>query len=198
MMETLKVITDEELVLSYSMGNNLAFDELLHRHQKNVYNYIYFIIRNRELAEDIFQETFVKAIMTIKQGRYTENGKFRAWIMRIAHNLIIDHFRQEKNENTVSNDGVEIDLLNDATLCESTVEDELVQSQIMMDIRKLVTYLPDSQREVLEMRYYKGLSFKEISEQKGVSINTALGRMRYAILNMRKMAEENGMILSVN
>ncbi|MDL2214575.1 sigma-70 family RNA polymerase sigma factor [Dysgonomonas sp. OttesenSCG-928-M03] len=197
-METLKVITDEELVVSYSMGNNLAFDELLHRHQKNVYNYIYFIIRNRELAEDIFQETFVKAIMTIKQGRYTENGKFRAWIMRIAHNLIIDHFRQEKNENTVSNDGVEIDLLNDATLCENTIEDKLVQSQIIMDIRKLVAYLPDSQREVLEMRYYQGLSFKEISEQKGVSINTALGRMRYAILNMRKMAEENGMILSVN
>jgi len=197
-MEALKIITDEELVVSYSMGNNLAFDELLNRHQKNVYNYIYFIVRNRELAEDIFQETFVKAIMTIKQGRYTENGKFRAWIMRIAHNLVIDHFRQEKNENTVSNDEMEVDLFNNAALCDDTIEDKLVYSQIMSDIKRLIAFLPASQREVLEMRYYQGLSFKEISEKKGVSINTALGRMRYAILNMRKMAEDNGMILSLN
>lgn len=196
-MGTLKIMTDEELVVSYSNGNNLAFDELLHRHQKNVYNYIYFIIRNRELTEDVFQETFIKAIMTIKQGRYTENGKFRAWIMRIAHNLIIDHFRQEKNENTVSNEETEVDLFNNPALCDATIEDHLIYTQILEDVRKLIAYLPDTQREVLEMRYYQGLSFKEISEQKGVSINTALGRMRYAILNMRKMAEENGILLSI-
>lgn len=196
-METLRLMTDEELVVSYSDGNNLAFDELLHRHQKNLYNYIYFIIRNRELTEDVFQETFVKAIVTIKQGRYTENGKFRAWIMRIAHNLIIDYFRQEKSENTVSNEESEIDLFNNPALSDVTIEEQLVYSQILDDVRKLIAYLPDTQREVLEMRYYQGLSFKEISERKGVSINTALGRMRYAILNIRKMAEENGILLSM-
>ncbi|MBF0577886.1 RNA polymerase sigma factor [Dysgonomonas sp. GY617] len=196
-MDVLKNMTDEELVISYSIGNNLAFDELLLRHQKNVYNYIYFIIRNREMAEDVFQETFIKAITTIKQGRYVENGKFRAWIMRIAHNLVIDYFRQERNENTVSNDETEIDLLNNANLCEGTIEDQLIYGQILQDVKKLIQYLPESQREVLEMRYYQGLSFKEISEQTGISINTALGRMRYAILNIRKMAEENGIILSV-
>ena len=196
-MDVLKDMTDEELVISYSIGNNLAFDELLLRHQKNVFNYIYFIIRNREMAEDVFQETFIKAITTIKQGRYTENGKFRAWIMRIAHNLVIDYFRQERSENTVSNDETEIDLLNNANLCDETIEDRLVYGQILEDVKKLVLYLPQSQKEVLEMRYYQGLSFKEISEQTGISINTALGRMRYAILNIRKMAEENGIILSV-
>lgn len=196
-MDVLKDMTDEELVISYSIGNNLAFDELLLRHQKNVYNYIYFIIRNREMAEDVFQETFIKAFTTIKQGRYTENGKFRAWIMRIAHNLVIDYFRQERSENTVSNDETEIDLLNNANLCDNTIEDRLIYSQILEDVKKLIHYLPPSQREVLEMRYYQELSFKEISEQTGISINTALGRMRYAILNIRKMAEEHGIILSV-
>lgn len=196
-MIALNNLTDEELVVSYSTGNNFAFDELLSRHQRNVFNYIFFIVRNRDLSEDIFQETFVKAIMTIKQGRYTENGKFRAWIMRIAHNLVIDYFRQEKNENTVSNDSVEADLLNDASLCDKTIEEDLVYSQILMDVKKLVRYLPESQREVLELRYYKGLSFKEISDIKGISINTALGRMRYAILNMRKMADDHGVLLSV-
>ena len=137
-MDVLKDMTDEELVISYSIGNNLAFDELLLRHQKNVYNYIYFIIRNREMAEDVFQETFIKAITTIKQGRYIENGKFRAWIMRIAHNLVIDYFRQERSENTVSNDENEIDLLNNANLCDNTIEDRLVYSQILEDVRKLM------------------------------------------------------------
>jgi len=195
-MDVLKVMTDEDLVVSYSNGNNAAFDYLLARHKSNIYNYIFFIVKNRELTEDIFQETFIKAIITIKQGRYTENGKFRAWITRIAHNLIIDHFRQEKNENTVSNDEMPVDLLNNASLCDDTVEDMMVREQIFMDIRKLIRYLPKNQREVLEMRYYQDLSFKEISELTGVSINTALGRMRYAILNMRKMADDNQMILS--
>lgn len=196
-METLKIMTDEELVQSYSIGNNQAFDILLDRHKQSVFSYIYFIVRKKELAEDIFQETFIKAIVNIKQGRYTENGKFRAWISRIAHNLIIDHFRQIKNENTVSNDDAPVDLLNDMSLCDGTIEDKLVKSQITSDVRKLVSFLPDSQREVLEMRYYHGLSFKEISDQTGVSINTALGRMRYAILNIRKMAEDNRIILTL-
>lgn len=196
-METLIAMTDEQLVCDYSDGNNLAFDILLVRHKQSVFNYIYFTVRNRELAEDIFQETFIKAIVTIKQGRYTETGKFRAWISRIAHNLIIDHFRQEKNENTVSNDEAPIDLLNNPNLCDGTIEDELVRMQITSDIRKLISFLPDNQREVLEMRYYQDLSFKEIADLTDVSINTALGRMRYAILNIRRMAEENNIVLTM-
>jgi RNA polymerase sigma-70 factor (ECF subfamily) len=134
--------------------------------------------------------------VTIKQGRYTENGKFKAWIMRIAHNLIIDNFRQERNENSVSNDKVDVDLFNDSRLCEKTIEDEMVQEQVFDDIKKMIRHLPDNQREVLEMRYYQDMSFKEIANLTGVSINTALGRMRYAILNMRRMAEENKIELS--
>src|SRR5215469_9250267 len=122
-MTNLKMLTDEELVVAYAQGNNAAFDILLNRHKDTVYSYIYFIVRNREMAEDIFQETFVKAIVTIKQGRYTENGKFRAWISRIAHNLIIDNYRQEKNEQTISNDDCEIDLFNNSKLSEGTIED---------------------------------------------------------------------------
>lgn len=196
-MEELISQTDEQLVSDYSNGNNLAFDILLDRHKQVVYSYIYFTVRNRELAEDIFQETFIKAIVTIKQGRYTETGKFRAWISRIAHNLIIDHFRQKKNENTVSNDEAPVDLLNNPSLCDGTIEDEIVRLQITSDIRKLISFLPDSQREVLEMRYYQDLSFKEIADQTGVSINTALGRMRYAILNIRRMAEEHDIVLTI-
>lgn len=196
-METLKMMTDDMLVQSYSMGNNQAFDILLDRHKQPIYNYIYFVVRKKELSEDIFQETFIKAIVNIKQGRYTENGKFRAWISRIAHNLIIDHFRQMKNENTISKDEAPVDLLNNVMLCDGNIEDKMVKLQITSDIRKLVSFLPDSQREVLEMRYYQGLSFKEISDKTGVSINTALGRMRYAILNIRKMAEDNKIILTL-
>jgi RNA polymerase sigma-70 factor (ECF subfamily) len=195
-MKSLKTMTDEDLVVLYAEGNNLAFDVLLSRYKSCIHSYIYFIVRNRDLTEDIFQETFVKVIMTIKQGRYTETGKFKAWITRIAHNLIIDYFRQERSENTVSNDEAEIDLLNNIKLCDGTIEDNLVRQQVLMDVKKLVSHLPDSQREVLEMRYYQDLSFKEIAQITGVSINTALGRMRYAILNMRRLASENQIELS--
>ena len=190
-------MADEELVVMYAKGNNIAFDVLLNRYKSSVHSYIYYIVRDRDLTEDIFQETFVKVILTIKQGRYTENGKFKAWITRIAHNLIIDHFRQERNENTISNDEVEVDLFNDMRLCEKTVEDAMVETQVFSDVKKMVEYLPDNQREVLEMRYYQNMSFKEIADRTGVSINTALGRMRYAILNMRRMAEENRIEFSI-
>jgi RNA polymerase sigma-70 factor (ECF subfamily) len=195
-MDTIETMTDEQLVVCYAEGNNAAFDMLLSRHKSSVYSYIYFIVRNKELAEDIFQETFMKAIVTIKQDRYTENGKFRAWINRIAHNLIIDYFRQEKNEQTISNDECEVDLFNNSKLSDGTIEDELVKTQILSDVRRLINYLPNTQREVLMLRYYEELSFKEIADITGVSINTALGRMRYAILNMRRIAEENKMILT--
>ena len=174
-MKNLKMMTDEELVVLYAKGNNTAFDMLLSRYESSIYSYIYFIVRNKEVTEDIFQETFVKVIMTIKQGRYTENGKFKAWITRIAHNLIIDNFRQERNENTISNDEAEIDLFNNIKLCDGTIEDHIVRRQILSDVKKLVKHLPDNQREVLEMRYYQNLSFKEIADLTGVSINTALG-----------------------
>ncbi|MDR1161990.1 MAG: sigma-70 family RNA polymerase sigma factor [Tannerellaceae bacterium] len=196
-MNRLKTMADEELVVLYAKGENAAFDVLLNRYKSSIHSYIYFIVRNRDLTEDIFQETFVKVIMTIKQGRYTENGKFKAWITRIAHNLIIDYFRQERSENTVSNDEVEVDLFNNIKLCDGTIEDMIVRNQVLSDIKKLIQHLPDSQREVLEMRYYQDLSFKEIADITGVSINTALGRMRYAILNMRRLATENQMELSL-
>jgi RNA polymerase sigma-70 factor (ECF subfamily) len=196
-MNTLKMRTDEELVALYAKGDNTAFDVLLSRYKSSIYSYIFFIVHNKDLAEDIFQETFVKVIMTIKQERYVENGKFKAWITRIAHNLIIDNYRQERSKNIISNDEVEVDLFNNIKLCEGTIEDNMVRHQVLLDVKKLVQHLPDNQREVLEMRYYQDLSFKEIADITGVSINTALGRMRYAILNMRRLTEENQIELSL-
>ncbi len=189
-MEKLKQMTDDALVTLYLQGNNTAFDILLNRHQDRLFNYIFFLVRSREVAEDIFQETFVKAITTLRQGRYTNDGKFAAWITRIAHNLVIDQFRIERNENSISNDEAEFDLLNDAKLSEGTIENRMVNEQVLRDVRALIDELPDCQREVVFMRYYQDLSFKEIADMTGVSINTALGRMRYAVLNMRRIAEE--------
>lgn len=182
----------------YADGNDEAFDQLLSRHQQVVFSYILYTIRNKNLADDFFQETFCKAINTIRQGRYTESGRFRSWLMRIAHNLMIDYFRQKKNEKTLSNDEWGMDLFNNPTLCEETVECELVRRQVHSDVKKLVKHLPHTQREVVEMRYYEELSFKEIADITGVSINTALGRMRYAILNMRRLAADHQMILTLS
>lgn len=190
-------MTDEQLVRAYAQGNNEAFDVLLKRHQDRVFNYILRIIKNEDIANDIFQETFVKAILTIKQGRYTENGKFPAWISRIAHNLIIDFYRQEKSENLQSADLEDVDVLNRKELCEDTIEDAIISEQIRDDVKYLINELPHLQREVLKMRYYQNLSFKEIAETTGVSINTALGRMRYAILNLRRIASEKDIVLTI-
>ncbi len=197
MNHTLANLPDEALVAQYAAGMNEAFDTLLKRHQNRIFTFIYSYVRDNDIADDIFQETFVKAITTIKQGRYNESGKFGAWLSRISHNLIIDYFRQVKSDNTVSSDSTDGILLNRKELSEGTVEDSMVASQIHEDVRRLVEVLPDAQREVLEMRYYKDMSFKEMAEATGVSINTALGRMRYAILNMRRIAETNGIALSV-
>ncbi len=192
-----KAMTDEQLVRAYIDGSNDAFDALLRRHQVRVYNYILRVVKNEDVANDIFQETFVKAIMTIKQGRYTESGKFLAWISRIAHNLIIDYYRQEKSENLQSADLSGVDILNRKELCEDTIEDVLIQEQILNDVKYLIQELPPLQREVLNMRYYQNLSFKEIAEITNVSINTALGRMRYAILNLRRIAAEKDIVLTL-
>ena len=196
-MDKLKQMADDALVTLYLEGNNSAFDVLLNRHKDRLFNYIFFIVRSKEVAEDIFQETFVKAIVTLQQGRYTNDGKFAAWITRIAHNLGIDQFRIERNENTVSNDETEYDLLNDSILSEGTIENRMVNEQVLKDVRMLVDELPDCQREVVFMRYYQDLSFKDIAEITGVSINTALGRMRYAILNMRRIAAEKCISLAL-
>lgn len=195
-MQNLKRLTDDQLVAAYADGNNEAFDTLLTRHQDRVFSYILHIVKNKEVADDVFQETFVKAIMTIKQGRYTENGRFPAWITRIAHNLIIDFYRQEKSDNTVSTDDANINLLNRRELSEDTVEDLMIDSQITDDVRKIMNTLPETQREVIEMRFYRNMSFKEIADITNVSINTALGRMRYALMNMRKIARENDIVLT--
>ena len=189
--------SDDQLITLYVDGKNEAFDELLERHKDRVFMYIYHSVKNEELANDLFQDTFVKAITTIKQGRYVENGHFAAWVSRIAHNLIIDYFRQVKNENLQSTDDTDINILNRKELSESTIEENLVTSQIHSDVRRLIRTLPESQREVLVMRYYKNMSFKEIADTTGVSINTALGRMRYAILNMRRIAEEHNIALTL-
>lgn len=195
-MQTMTKLTDDQLVSAYAKGDNKAFDVLLRRHQTRVFSYILHIVKNKDVADDIFQETFVKAITTIKQGRYTDSGKFTAWISRIAHNLIIDYYRQEKSENTVSSDDAQSDMLNRRDLCDDNIEDRMVTGQIHDDIRRIVHALPDTQREVLLMRYYRNMSFKEIADATGVSINTALGRMRYAILNMRKIASDNNIVLT--
>ncbi|MCX4311718.1 MAG: sigma-70 family RNA polymerase sigma factor [Muribaculaceae bacterium] len=195
-MEMLIKQTDEQLVAAYANGNNEAFDALLNRHQTQVFSYIMRIVRNRDLANDIFQETFVKAITTIRQGRYTDAGKFGAWVNRIAHNLVIDFYRQEKSENTTSTDEGEMDILNRADLSEGTVEDVIVNEQIRKDVRRIIRELPKTQRDVLVMRYYRNLSFKQIADMTGVSINTALGRMRYALINMRRIAKERNIALT--
>lgn len=196
-MQNLNRMADDVLVGLYSNGNNEAFNILLDRYKDKLYSYINYIVRNADLADDILQETFVKAIITLQKGNYSGNGKFGAWLTRIAHNLMIDCFRQERNENTVSADTEEYDVLNDCTLTDSNIEDDMVNTQILRDVRNLVNMLPDNQREVVFMRYYQDLSFKEIADITGVSINTALGRMRYALLNIRRLAAEKSVELTL-
>lgn len=190
-MEDLTMCTDEQLVAHFVSGRNEAFDTLLLRHQDRLYSYILYIVRNSDVADDLFQETFVKAIMTLRQGRYKESGKFYNWLTRIAHNLLIDQFRTERNEPMVYDEGADGSWHVADVVSETNRENELINEQILVDVRRLMDHLPDNQREVVFMRFYQDLSFKEISEITGVSINTALGRMRYAIINMRKMAADH-------
>lgn len=195
-MQDKNKLTDDKLVAAYISGDNEAFDILLRRHQSRVFAYIYSIVKNRDLANDLFQETFVKAITTLRQGRYNESGKFSAWISRIAHNLIIDYYRQEKSENLLSADQEEVNVLNRKDLSDDNIEDVIVSKQIHEDVRRIIEALPESQKEVLIMRYYRDMSFKEIAEATKVSINTALGRMRYALINMRRIASQNNIVLT--
>jgi len=196
-MESLHQLTDDKLVKLYKEGNNKAFEVLLSRYQSKVYAYIYLIVRNKELAEDIFQDTFIKAIATIQQDRYVESGKFLAWVNRIAHNLIIDYFRREKNESTFSIEGMATDLLNNAKFSEKSTEDIILKEQILVDVIRLVDELPLTQQMVVKMRFFENLSFKEIAEKTNVSINTALGRMRYALINIRRLARKKNVSLEI-
>jgi RNA polymerase sigma factor (sigma-70 family) len=193
-----KTMSDYELIEEFVKGKQSCFEELIRRHKNKVFAYISLYIRDQALAEDLFQDTFLKVIQSVKCGKYYDNGKFISWVMRIAHNLIIDHFRRVKQLNTVSNDDYESDLFNSKKLAEANVEDHLIKKQIQKDIRKLISQLPDDQREVVILRHYSGLSFKEIADITDVSINTALGRMRYALINMRKMMEEKKISLTFN
>lgn len=188
-------MNDQELLHVYSEGNEEAVTILIERHRKRIYDYIRMMVKDADLADDLFQETFIKVLKSLREERYTDNGKFVAWVMRIAHNQIIDHFRRQKQQNNVSNDDVGYDLLNNKKFSDKTIEEHMISDQISNDIRRLVDFLPDEQREVVILRHYNDLSFKEIAEQTGVSINTALGRMRYALINLRKLIDEKHMIL---
>ena len=196
-MENLNLMTDEELAIMYVDGDNKAFDLLLSRNQEKLFTDILFVVRDREMANDMFQETFFKVVSRLQQGKYIANGKFSAWLMRIAHNVIMDWYRQQRAQNIVDAPK-ENDLSNvGSTLLESSREGELVNNQVMEDVRRMMSHLPASQREVVFMRFYQQMSFKEIAEATGVSINTALGRMRYAILNLRRMTREHQLTLQM-
>ena len=197
-MKKLAEMTDEQLALCYVDGNNEAFDELLSRNQSKIFAYIMFVVRDEDMANDIFQETFVKIIVKLQHGKYAPTGKFGAWCMRIAHNVIMDWYRDQSSRCIVKA-GKDNDLSNIGgdELVEGNIENTYVNRQVMSDVRRLLDMLPPIQREVVYMRFYQQLSFKEIADTTSVSINTALGRMRYALLNMRRMAKSNGISLQL-
>ena len=192
------IISYYDLILRFIGGEQLCFEQLIHRHKNKIFAYISLYIRDQALAEDIFQDTLLKVIQSVKAGKYSDNGKFLSWVMRIAHNLIIDHFRRIKQMNTISNDNYESDLFNSKSFAEDSIEDSMIKQQIHKDVRNMISSLPDDQREVVILRHYAGLSFKEIADITDVSINTALGRMRYALINMRKLMEEKKISLTLN
>lgn len=187
--------SDRELLDAYRAGNPSAISTLIDRHSKRVHDYIYMMVKDDELTNDLFQETFIKVVKVIDQGRYTDSGRFLSWVMRIAHNQVIDHFRAQKQNQTISESEAGYDIVGTQRILENSIEEQIVGEQIHADLRKLVEQLPSEQREVVKMRYYGNLSFKDIAEQTEVSINTALGRMRYALINLRKMIKENNLVM---
>ena len=198
-MKEFKEMTDEQLAMLYVKGNNSAFDELLARTQSKLFTYIMFVVHDHDLADDIFQETFVKAITKMQNGQYTDSGKFVFWLTRIAHNAIMDWYRQQQSRH-IMEPNVDNDLqnLSMASVLDTFRESELVNEQVLLDVKRIMEALPTPQREVVYMRYYQQLSFKEIAELTNVSINTALGRMRYALINMRRMAREHSIELALS
>ena len=194
-MKNLSTSTDYELVELYENGNDNAFDELLQRHQSYVYSYILFLVKEEDKADDIFQETFTRAIIAIRSHKYQTTGKFSAWLIRIAHNLIIDTTRETESGKLITQEKFTPGILNDIRLSEGGIENNIIEEQKASQIRKMLDYLPDVQREVILLRFYEDLSFKEIAEKTGVSINTSLGRMRYALINLRKMVQQHNIAL---
>ena len=188
--------SERELIRNYLSGNHSSLQTLIERHQSRLYSYIFLMVKDKQLADDVFQDTYVKVINTLKLGNYKDEGKFIQWVMRIAHNLIIDHFRKSKKIPFVESNSNEYDVFDTIRFTDPSIEEQLVTTQIHSDVRKLLQFLPEEQKEVIHLRCYAGLSFKEIAEQTEVSINTALGRMRYALINLRKLIEEKNIILT--
>jgi RNA polymerase sigma-70 factor (ECF subfamily) len=191
-------LTDNELVDKFVSGDVNSLEQLINRYRKQVYTYIFLLVKNQHLAEDIFQDTFIKVIKSLDDGKYRDNGKFLAWVLRISHNLVIDHYRKEKQLNSTSREDFGMDILNSQKYAVRPAEDSMIDRQIRKDIRELVDSLPIEQKEVLILRQYCELSFKEIAEHTNVSINTALGRMRYALINLRRMVKERNLTLTAS
>ena len=190
------VLSDRVLLNNYLLGDRSAISELIERHSKRVRSYIGMMVKDDDVADDIFQETFIKAVRVIDEGRYTDNGKFLSWILRIAHNRVLDYFRREKASKQINESEAGYDVIGTLRFAEPTTEDDMVHSEMEQTIRDLIELLPEEQQEVVRLRYYSKLSFQEIAEQTEVSINTALGRMRYALINLRRMIKEKNIILS--
>lgn len=190
-------VSDKELIGKYLNGNQASLEKLIHRHKNKVFAYILMVVKDKQLADDIFQDTFIKVINTIRAGSYKEEGKFIQWVMRIAHNLIIDYFRKSKRIPVIDNNSEDFDIFDTIKFTDDSIEDRIITEQIHQDVRKLINLLPHEQKEVLFMRHYSEMSFKDIAEQTDVSINTALGRMRYALINLRKLIEQKDVILTV-
>lgn len=198
-MDNLKGLTDEALAMSYIEGNNRAFDLLLQRNKQKLFSYIMFVVRDHDRADDIFQETFVKVIMKLHQGKYVTSGRFSAWLLRIAHNTIMDSYRDQHLQNIVEpTEDNDLSNISSSELLDSNIENEYVNTQVMADVQRIMNQLPPTQREVVFMRFYQDMSFREIADATGVSINTSLGRMRYAIQNMRRLARENRIVLQLD
>lgn len=190
-------LEDQELVALYIRGNEQAFEVLLMRHKNKIYNYVFSKIRDHAIAQDIFQDAFMKIVRTLKKGSYNEEGKFLPWAMRISHNLVIDHFRRTNKVKMVSetsSKSEEFNILSFLKLEDENIEDVITREELEVQMVELVKHLPRTQKEILEMRIFQGMSFKDIAEQEEISINTALGRMRYALINIRKMIEKYNLV----
>lgn len=193
----MKNLSDDMLISLFQEGHNEAFDELLLRYKDKLYNYIFMIVQNREVTEDVFQDTFTRVIIQIKSKRYNEKGRFQGFLFRLAHNLVVDIYRQEQTAQFISPTEAGYDIFNDKDLCDQSLEDRVSYNQVLRDIRRLILFLPENQQEIIRMRFYEDMSFKDIAEALNISINTALGRVRYAIINMRNMAAEHNILLAV-
>ena len=191
-----QVLSDKVLLNNYLSGDSAAISQLIDRHSRRVRDYIRMMVKDADIADDIAQETFIKAVSVIDEGRYTDNGKFLSWVLRIAHNRVLDHFRREKASRQINETEAGYDVIGTMRFSEPTAEDNMVLGEVEQTVRNLIDQLPEEQQEVVRLRYYSKLSFQEIAEQTEVSINTALGRMRYALINLRRMIKENNIVLN--